>query len=116
MHTIDKDCSIDPAAQQVFSPSQTIVRLICFVPKILLDIADDFVDTVTDFACQLAKHRNSSTLETKDLKLCLEKHWGIHIPGFGERVLTQSSRPPSATHEQVRDDAAKMDYVLDNLS
>jgi transcription initiation factor TFIID subunit 12 len=80
---IDKDCSIHPHAQQL-----------------LLDIADDFIDSVTEFSCQLAKHRKSKVLETKDLKLCLEKNWGIHIPGFGALDLQPPPSTTSATHQK----------------
>ncbi|KAJ1492473.1 transcription initiation factor TFIID subunit A-domain-containing protein, partial [Baffinella frigidus] len=52
------------------------------VEEVLLEIAEDFVENVTTFACLLAKHRKSNTLEVQDIRLHLEKHWGMRVPGY----------------------------------
>ena len=36
-----------------------------------MDIADEFIDSVTNFGCRLAKHRGGDSLEVRDLQLHL---------------------------------------------
>lgn len=42
------------------------------------------MESVTEFACKLAKHRNSRTLDARDVQLHLEKNWDIRVPGYGD--------------------------------
>ena len=38
-----------------------------------MQIADDFIDSVVNSSCQIAKHRKANTVEVKDVQL----HLGI---------------------------------------
>lgn len=75
------------------------VKLEPEVEDLMLDIADEFVDSVTNFACRLAKHRGADTLDVKDLQLHLERNHNIRIPGFASdetRIsLSQTTTAPA---------------------
>ncbi|KAI3629931.1 hypothetical protein MIR68_011366 [Amoeboaphelidium protococcarum] len=60
------------------------------VEDVLLSIADDFLMNTITASISLAKHRNSDTLEAKDLALALQSQYGIRLPGFGGLSAAQS--------------------------
>lgn len=62
------------------------------VEEILLQIADDFVESAVNSACKLAKHRKGSKVEVKDVQLYLERNWNMWVPGFGTDELRPYKR------------------------
>ncbi|PVG03075.1 hypothetical protein CPB86DRAFT_779960 [Serendipita vermifera] len=77
--------------QELVSTVDPNVKVDADAEELLLEIADEFIDSVANFACRLAKHRGSDHLDVKDLQLHLEMHHGIRIPGFSVDQTTQSS-------------------------
>ncbi|KAJ2744964.1 Transcription initiation factor TFIID subunit 12 [Coemansia sp. BCRC 34301] len=87
--------------QQLVSEIDPTERLEPEVEDILCDIADEFIESVTSFACNLAKHRKSDTLEAKDLQLHLERNWNIRIPGFAsEEIRSVRKTMVPQTHQE----------------
>ncbi|KAJ1741052.1 Transcription initiation factor TFIID subunit 12 [Coemansia sp. RSA 989] len=87
--------------QELVNEIDPTERLEPDVEDILCDIADEFIESVTSFACQLAKHRKSDTLEAKDLQLHLERNWNIRIPGFAsDEIRSVRKSTVSAAHQE----------------
>lgn len=62
------------------------------VEELLLQIAEEFVETTVNAACSLAKHRKVPKMEVKDVQLYLEQHWNMWLPGFGTDELKPYKR------------------------
>lgn len=92
------DQSMRRSIQELVASIDPNVKLEPEVEDLLLSIADEFIDSVTNFSCRLAKHRGGDTLEVKDLQLHLERNHNIRIPGFASDdtrlSLSQSSIAP----------------------
>lgn len=71
------------------------------VEELLLDLADEFVSSVTTFACRLAKHRKTDTVDVRDVQLHLERNWNIRIPGYAmDEIRNMRKWQPSSSHNQ----------------
>lgn len=66
-----------------------------------MELTDDFVDSLLTYACRLAKHRGSDTLDVRDLQMVLERNWNIRIPGYSmDDIRTVRKFNPSAPYNQ----------------
>ncbi|KAF7818772.1 transcription initiation factor TFIID subunit 12 [Senna tora] len=71
------------------------------VADILVDIAENFFESITKSGCSLAKHRKSTTLEAKDILLHLEKNWHMSLPGFGgDEIKSYRKQVTSDIHKE----------------
>lgn len=70
--------------------------------ELLLDVGDDFLEHATAGAAALAKHRGSDTLDACDVRLHVERVWGMPLPGHGDSaVLTKRPAPTELAEAQA---------------
>ncbi|XP_022133029.1 transcription initiation factor TFIID subunit 12 [Momordica charantia] len=86
------------------------------VEDILVDLAEEFVESITTFGCSLAKHRRSTTLEAKDILLHLEKNWNITLPGFGSDEIKIFKKPLINDTHRERLAAVKKSIVASEMA
>jgi transcription initiation factor TFIID subunit 12 len=93
--------------QELVSYIDSDERLDADAEDLLMLIADEFVESVTSFACRIAKHRKSPKLEVKDLQFHLDQNWGIKVPGFGAEEEKGPVRLPMNDAHRQRLQAVK---------
>ncbi|CAK1545642.1 unnamed protein product [Leptosia nina] len=81
-----------PRLQELVREVDPTVQLDEEVEEMLLQLADDFIDTSLNAACSLAKHRHAPSVELRDVQLHLERQWNMWIPGFGNDELRPYKR------------------------
>ncbi|KAF2195269.1 hypothetical protein K469DRAFT_7076 [Zopfia rhizophila CBS 207.26] len=81
------------------------------VEEAMLQLADDFVDTVISSACKLSKLRESPQLDIRDIQLVLERNYNIRIPGYASdeiRTVRKLHPAPGWTQKMNAVQAAKV--------
>lgn len=69
------------------------------VEELLLDLADEFVHSLTGFAARLARHRHSDNLDVRDVQLPLERAWNVRVPGYAlDEIRTVKKFTPNQAH------------------
>ena len=59
------------------------------VEKFLVEMADNFMNTVLDSSCSLAKHKNSDKVEIEDFASAINDNFGICEPSLYTSALNQ---------------------------
>jgi len=81
------------------------------VEKTLSVLAEDFVKNIAEFACKLARHRGSDTLEKEDIKFAIERLYSIQMP-----VKPSVDRPASVVQTQIQPQSASTSGYKQNLA
>ncbi|KAG8288252.1 transcription initiation factor TFIID subunit 12 [Homalodisca vitripennis] len=91
-HDVSSQMLTRPRLQELVREVDATEQLDEEVEEILLQLADDFVESTVNAACLLAKHRKCNTIDVKDVQLHLERNWNMWLPGFGTDELRPYKR------------------------
>jgi transcription initiation factor TFIID subunit 12 len=73
--------------------------VIRWLMQLLMEVADEFIDSVLQQSCKIARHRKGQMLEVKDVQLHLERNWNIRIPGYTrDEVKNVKKHIPTTAH------------------
>lgn len=86
LHKIDPSATIDPLAE-----------------NLILDIADDFIDTIVSLSAEAVRMRNSTTVTADDVNFCINNKLGGTSPGSsGYSGRSQRSGIPTETFQKIQ--------------
>ncbi|KAK6779389.1 hypothetical protein RDI58_021573 [Solanum bulbocastanum] len=102
--------------QEIVTQIDPSEKLDAEVEDILVDIAEEFVESITTFGCSLAKHRKSNTLEAKDILLHLERNWNMTLPGFGGDEIRAYKKPLTSDIHKERIAAIKKSALVAEMT
>lgn len=102
--------------QEIVTQIDPSEKLDAEVEDILVDIAEEFVESITTFGCSLAKHRKSNTLEAKDILLHLERNWNMTLPGFGGDEIRAYKKPFTSDIHKERIAAIKKSALATEMT
>ncbi|TMW99100.1 hypothetical protein EJD97_003048 [Solanum chilense] len=102
--------------QEIVTQIDPSEKLDAEVEDILVDIAEEFVESITTFGCSLAKHRKSNTLEAKDILLHLERNWNMTLPGFGGDEIRAYKKPLTSDIHKERIAAIKKSTLVAEMT
>ena len=92
LHKIDPSATIDPYAE-----------------SLILDIADDFIDTIVNLSFDAARMRNSLTLTADDVEFTIKNKLGDSTPGSTYGARTQRAGIPAESYTKIMEHIDKVD-------
>ena len=90
LHKIDPSATIDPLAE-----------------SLILDIADDFIDTIVQLSFDAAKLKNTNTLTAEDVSYVISNKFGEPGSSYGARA--QRSGIPADSYQKITEHIDKLD-------